>query len=97
MSFSPNPSKEVQEFIFIRKVNKDFHPSLTFNNNIVYQSTSQNHLGITVDNCLSFEEHLRLAFSKINKTIGLLRKLQSLIPRSASLTICKTFVRPHPY
>ena len=97
MSFSPNPSKEAQEVIFIRKVNKDFHPSLTFNNNIGYQSTSQNHLGITVDNCLSFEEHLRLAFSKINKTIGLLRKLQSLIPRSASLTICKTFVRPHPY
>lgn len=75
MSFSPNPSKEAQEVIFIWKVNKDFHPSLTFNNNIGYQSTSQNHLGITVDNCLSFEEHLRLGFSKISKTIGLLRKL----------------------
>ena len=56
---------------------------------------SQKHLGIILDNCLSFEEHLRLVFSKINRTIGLSCKLQCLIPRSALLTIYKTFVQPH--
>ena len=56
---------------------------------------SETHLGIILDNRLSFEEHLRLVFSKINRTIGLLRKLQCLIPRSALLTIDRTFVRPH--
>ena len=36
--------------------------------NIVCQATSQKHLGILLDNRLSFEEHLRLVFGKINKS-----------------------------
>ena len=32
---------------------------------------------------------------KINKTIRLIRKLQSLLPRSALITLYKSFVRPH--
>ena len=56
---------------------------------------SQKHLSIILDNRLSYEEHLRLVFSKINRTIGLLRKLLCLIPRSALLTIYKTSVQPH--
>ena len=95
MSFNPDPSKQAQEDIFIRKVNKDSHPPLTFNNNIVCKATSQKHLGIIPDYRLSFEEHLRLVFRKVNITISLLCKLQCLVPRSALLTICKTFVRPH--
>ena len=60
MSFNQDSSKQAQEVIFSRKVNKDSHPTLTFNNNIVYQATPQKHLGIILDNRLSFEEHLRL-------------------------------------
>ena len=94
MSFNPDPSKQPAEVIFSRTVNKDSHPPhpLTFTNSIVYQAMSETHLGIILDNRLSFEEHLRLVFSKINRTIGLLRKLQCLIPRSALLTIDRTFV-----
>ena len=33
--------------------------------------------------------------NKVNKTIGLLRKLQCVLPREALLTIYKSFVRPH--
>ena len=33
--------------------------------------------------------------SKIKKTIGLLRKLQNLLPRSTLITIYKAFVRPY--
>ena len=32
---------------------------------------------------------------KISKTIGLLRKLQNLLPRAARITICKAFIRPN--
>ena len=32
---------------------------------------------------------------KISKTLGLLRKLHNLLPRSALITIYKAFVRPH--
>ena len=98
MSFNPDCSKQAREVIFRRK---DSRPSFNFHESIVYQITSQKHLGIILENCLTFEEHLRLVFSKINRTIGLLRKLQCLIPRYylllyiSLLTIYKTFVRLH--
>ena len=62
--------------------------------NIAYQATSQNHLGILIDNRLSFKEHLKLVFSKIKKPIALLCKLQCLISRSALNTIYKIYARP---
>ena len=31
----------------------------------------------------------------INKTIGLIRKLQNTLPRPSLLTIYKSFIRPH--
>ena len=33
--------------------------------------------------------------NKVNKTIGLLRKLQNILPPEPLLTIYKWFVRPH--
>ena len=36
-----------------------------------------------------------MILSKVNKTIGLLRKLQNILPRSALLTIYKVFIQPH--
>ena len=50
--------------------------TLRFNNN-VSQALSQKHLGLTLDNRLTFDEHLTNVSNKISKTIGLLRKLQN--------------------
>ena len=36
-----------------------------------------------------------MILNKVNKTIGLLCKLQNIPPRSALLTIYKSFIRPH--
>ena len=58
-----------------RKTKKNCHPSLHFNNSIVSQSPYQKHLGIFVYARLTFEEHLKVIATKVNKTIGLLRKL----------------------
>ena len=41
---------------------------------------------------VNFSEHLKKIFQKTNKTIGLLRKLQTLPPL---ITIYKSFIRPH--
>ena len=59
------------------------------------QVNSQKYLGITLDFKLTFEEHLLNIFKKVNETIGLLRKLQNLLPTTTLITIYKTFVRPH--
>ena len=75
MNSNPDPSKQAQEVIFSRKIKKLPHPSLVFNNNNVLQASSQKHLGLTLDAKLTFDEHLNNVRKKVNKTIGLLRKL----------------------
>ena len=66
-----------------------------FNNSIFSQSPYQKHLGIFLDAQLTLEEYLKVITTKVNKTIGLIRKLQNVLPRPALMTICKVFVRPH--
>ena len=39
--------------------------------------------------------HLKSIFNKVNKTIGLLRKLHNTLPRLPLITINKSFIRPH--
>ena len=91
MSFNPDPIKQSQEVIFSQKSKATSHPPLVFNNNNVMQAASHKLL----DTRLPFEKHLERVLCRINKTIGLIRKLQNLLPRSALITLYKTFVRPH--
>ena len=48
-----------------------------------------------LDAKLNFQEHIKNILTKFNKTIGLLRKLQNMLPRGSLITIFKSFVRPH--
>ena len=48
-----------------------------------------------LDKKLNFEEQLKKVESNVNKTIGIIHKLQNVLPRSALLTIYKSFIRPH--
>ena len=95
MSFNPDTSKQAQEVIFSCKIQKTCHSSIYCNNKSVKQVPSQKHLGLILDNKLNFQEHLKNILNKVNKTIGLLRKLQNILPRDPLLTICKSFIRPH--
>ena len=61
----------------------------------VTQSLYQKHLGIILDSELTFENYLKMVTTKINKTIGILRKLQNLLTRTALITIYKAFIKPH--
>ena len=83
MGFNPDPSKQAQEIIFRRKFKEISHPSLRFNNSIASLSPYQKHLDIFLDAQLTFEEHLKIITTKVNKTIGLIRKLQNILSRPA--------------
>ena len=52
-------------------------------------------MGLVLDSKLTFNEHIKHILSKVNKSIGLLRKFQPVLPRSSLLTIYKTFIRSH--
>ena len=84
-----------QEVIFSRKINKIDHPLLYFNENLVKSSSTQNHLGTMLDTKLDFSLHLKNVQNKVNKTIGLLCKLQDTLPRTSLITIFKSFIRSH--
>ena len=74
---------------------KDCHPSVFFNDTIVERSTNQKHLGIHLDEKLDFNAHIKEKISKAYRGIGIIKKLQSKLPRNALLTIYKSFIRPH--
>ena len=44
---------------------------------------------------LNFQEHFEKLLNKVNRTTEILQKLQNTIPRSSSLTIYKSLIRPH--
>ena len=95
MNFNSDATKQAQEVIFSRKTKKLPHPPLVFNNTNVTQPIYQKHLDIILDSKLTFENHINMVTTKANKTIGLPRKLQNLLPRITLIKIYKAFVGPH--
>ena len=67
MIFNPEMTKQAQEVIFCRKLNKLVHHNLTFNNFHVSQTEFQKHLGLVLDNKLNFNEQLKVVLYKICK------------------------------
>ena len=47
------------------------------------------------DTSLSYEHHTKSILNKVNKTTGLLRRFQLILPRHSLITIYKAFIRPH--
>ena len=71
------------------------HLPLIFNKSKVFQSTTQKHLGLILDNRLSFKEYLTAMGAKVSRAIALSRKLQHILPGHALITIYKSFIRPY--
>ena len=76
----------------LRKV---FHPNLSFNDQPIERSVAHKHLGLTLDEKLSFTNCINDKTNKTLKGVGLLRKLSTLLPRQSLLTIYKSFIRPY--
>ena len=93
MSFNPYPTKQAEEVIFSKKIISGTHPSLFFNNSLIEQDITQKHFDLMLDHKCQY--HVNEKIKKVMKGIGLLRKLQSILPRTSLLTIYKLFIRPH--
>ena len=66
-NFDSNPSKQAQEVIFLRKLEKENHNQVYFNHHSFKQAPSQNHSGMYLDTKLNFQEHLRNVISKVSE------------------------------
>ena len=91
-----NDLNKIKSWAIQWKMNFNPDPDLCrFNHNSVKQVPSQKHLGMYLDTKLNFSEHLNNVLSKVNKTMGLLRKLQASLLRQSLVTEYKAFIRPH--
>ena len=66
MSFNSDINKQAQEVIFSRKLRKVFNPNLSFNDQPIESSVPHKHLGLTLDEKLSFTNCIN---GKINKNL----------------------------
>ena len=94
MSFKPDPKKQAQGVIFSRKTTEKIRPKIFFNNIPVSKADSQKPLGLHLDSILSFDIHIKTILTKVNRTIGLLRKFQQVLPRPSLITIYKAYSLP---
>ena len=77
MKFDTDSTKQAKEMIFSRKKSVSIYPAVYFNNDPVNSTAADKHLGMILDSKLSYENHLQFFFSRVKKTIALVRKLRS--------------------
>ena len=68
---------------------------IKFNNNSIAKCPSQKHLVIVLDSKLNFNSHVHEQILKCIKLIEFVRRISVNLPQIASLTIYKSFIRPH--
>ena len=90
---SGSPSKQAQEVLYFNEAAKTDHPNVIFNGNTVQNSVNQKHLGLILDEKLTFNDHIASKLTTVNKLTSTLRKIYHYIPRNSLVTIYKSFVR----
>ena len=95
VSFTPDKNKQAQGVVYSRKQSEPKNPPLLCNKTPVVYSSSQKHLGIILDEKLSFTNHIKVKIQKAGIGINVFKSLNNLFPQQALLTIYKSFIRVH--
>ena len=97
MKFNPDISKQAIEVVFSCKYEKTraVHPPLVFNEIPVARKASTKHLGIILDEKLSFREHILEAIEKAKKGLSLMKFLSNLVNRKTLILTYTMHVRPY--
>lgn len=95
MQFNPDITKQAIEVIFSWKHNKPVHPFLTFNDIPVARKSFTKHLGIILDEKLTFRLHISEAIIKAKKGISILKFLARYVNREVLDMTYKMYVRPY--
>ena len=84
MVFNPDITKQAIEIVFSVKNNKPIHPPLSFNNVPVARKPFSKHLGLYMDETLSFSKHI---------SISLLKFLSKYVSKDILTMSSKMYVR----
>ena len=82
--------------MIFRHKNKQVNiPNLIMNNIPITQVTTFNFLGLTIDDKLSWKEHIAKISIKISRAIGVLNKLKYQLPLNIKMTMYNSIILPH--
>ena len=95
MKFNPDITKQAIEVIFSWKKNKPVHPPLQFNGIPVARKQNTKHLGIILDERLTFRPHILESIEKAKKGISIMKFLSKYVNREVLNLTYKMYVRPH--
>ena len=68
---------------------------LLINGNPIEQVTNFNFLGITIDQNITWSDHITKISIKVTRVIGILSKLKHIFPRNILRTIYNSLIHPH--
>ena len=68
---------------------------LLINGNPIEQVTNFNFLGITIDQNITWSDHIKKISIKVARVIGILSKLKHIFPRNILRTIYNSLIHPH--
>ena len=95
MSFNPDYTKQAEQIIFSSKSIKAVHPPIYFNISAVVTVLYHKHIGLVLDESLTFAEHIKEAVIKARRGIGIIRFMARYVPRDILDQMYKLYVRPH--
>ncbi|MCH2390413.1 MAG: reverse transcriptase family protein, partial [Nitrospinales bacterium] len=97
MRFNPDMAKQAIEVVFSCKYNKTkpTHPPLFFNSIPVARQNSTKHLGLILDERLTFTEHIKEAIEKAKKGVALMKFLANKVSSKVLELTYTMYVRPH--
>ena len=81
-----------QHYHSIPSANDKSSINFTFNNQLVQPSTSAKYLGITIDNKLSFKQHIILLENRVARSVGIIAKVSYYLPFNTLITLYHALV-----
>ena len=88
-----NPVKS-RNVVFSLKRNKQVHPPLFLNSNIVKDAESHTHLGLTLQSSMSWRKHIVQVFEKASKRLNMLKFVTFKVDRPILTSLYKSLIRP---
>ena len=95
MLFNPDITKQAVEVIFSVKNKNLIHPDLIFNRIPVSRGNFTKHLGVYLDERVSFAKHVRETIIKAKKGIALLKFISKYVSRNVLNMAYKLYIRLH--
>ena len=83
MKFNPDISKQAVEIVFSNKYKKPNHPPISFGGIPVARAESTKHIGLILDQRLSFKEHILESIEKAKQGLSLMKFLSKFVNRKS--------------